>query len=391
MFRKIFFLLFLALASSASAALPSAEEIRDIVQPFVDKGHVVGVAVGIITPEGKRIYGFGETAKGSGIRPDGDTLFEAGSISKIFTCLLLEDEVLRGRVRMDDPVTQFLPPDMPFPKYKDPFPNFSSKRYPQPQVTLWHLATHTSGFPFMPGEGQFPRDWKKEDPSYVTLDMIRDFYSRFSFERPPGAQYEYANFNISFLGYFLSLREKTDLETLLNERILDPLGLKDTRITLSPSQRKRLAQGYDEHGNPAMLIHTPIPLAGAGSLKSTVNDLLRFESINFGLAKGPLDEAIRRQQQPVPATVKGPRRTIAYFYYTPPEGEILLVRSRTLGFRGCLGMIPSRKIGVVILGNFMKLDTPEIFRRMLATALSAQNGGKRSPSLEKISFEGLDQ
>ncbi len=373
------FLLVIPSLSQAAPALSegTAQKIRAILQDSVSKGEAVGVVGGVVTPRGKWVFGTGKVSKESARNPDGDTFFEIGSLSKVLLDLLLENEILSGKVRMEDPATRYLPADMPFPKLRKPIhSSFASDREPH-QVTLWNLATHTSGFPTMPSRIDLPDSWNPRDPSNVTLDMARDFFKRFVFTRDPGTEYEYSNINTALLGYILSLREGKDLESLLHLKVLDPLGLKNTAITLSPAQVARLAVGYTSFDEAAPPIHTPIPFSGGGSFKSTVNDLLKFLSQNLGLSPSPLRDAMAEELKLVRMEDGGPPRSICYFYYPQPCGDVFLVRSRTLGFRGCMGFIPSLKVGVVILGNSMNFDTPEVFRTILEAVIGQKTTGEK--------------
>src|SRR6185295_18409384 len=117
--------------------------------------------------------------------------------------------------------------------------------------------------------------------------------------------YEYSNYGVALLGNALALRARLDYETLVRTRILDPLKLDDTRITLTPGMRTRLAKGYTEVLKPAAEQEVGA-LAPAGSLRSTVNDLLKFLAANMGLSPSPLLAAMKRAHQSQRDTDDGP-------------------------------------------------------------------------------------
>ena len=98
----------------------------------------VGIVVGIVDEHGSRVFSYGKTKKDGIEDVNGDTLFEIGSITKVFTSLLLEDMVDHGELRLDDPIGKFLPADVKTPSYKGK------------EITLVDLATHTSGLPRVP-------------------------------------------------------------------------------------------------------------------------------------------------------------------------------------------------------------------------------------------------
>jgi D-alanyl-D-alanine-carboxypeptidase/D-alanyl-D-alanine-endopeptidase len=391
-FSPTFLILALSAASavqgSSAQGLPASlqQKVQSVLRESVAKGETLGAVVGIVTPRGKWVRGEGLTALEGGHPPDGDTLFEIGSLSKVFLDLLLEEAILQKKVRLDDPVVKHLPPDMPFPKIRELGIGGVARDKEPDQVTLWHLATHTSGFPTMPSRVDLPKEWDPEDPSYVTLDMARTLFKRFTFSREPGLEYEYSNINTALLGYILSLKFGQDLEGLLQRRVLRPLGLRDTAITLSPQQKRRLSKGYTTRSKESTYVNTPIPFSGGGSLKSTANDLLKYLEKAAGLVPSPLEEGMSHQTRVVESR-DGPDRTLGYFYYQQPYGDVFLVRSRTLGFRCCMGFIPSRRIGVVILGNCMRFDTPKVFQSILEAVVEAE-----TPSSERVrrgkKFEG---
>lgn len=89
------------------------------------------------------------------------------------------------------------------------------------------------------------------------------------------------------MGHILTLRAKTDYETLVRQRITGPLGMNDTAITLTPAMRQHLAVGYGMPGMPAANWDMPV-LAGMGALRSSTADMLKFVGANMGLVKPPL-------------------------------------------------------------------------------------------------------
>src|SRR5205823_5193414 len=128
----------LLLAQAAPAGAPPDTEIRKTIHEHVSGQPGTAIVVGIIDPSGRRVIADGVLDAGDKRPLNGDTLFEIGSISKVFTSLLLADAVQRGEVALTDPVAKFLPPDVKVPER-------GGKK-----ITLQDLATHTSGLPYMP-------------------------------------------------------------------------------------------------------------------------------------------------------------------------------------------------------------------------------------------------
>ncbi len=111
-----------------------------------------------------------------------------------------------------------------------------------------------------------------------------NFSPSYQLTRDIGSQYEYSNLGGGLLGHVLARRAGTDYETLARSRICDPLGMKDTRITLTPEMKARLAVGHDQGLESVENWDLPT-LAGAGALRSTANDLLKFLAANLGYTK----------------------------------------------------------------------------------------------------------
>src|SRR5262249_20556032 len=155
----------------------------------------------------------GRLAEDNDRHPDEDTIFEIGSITKVFTGLLLAEMVERGLVKLDDPIQKYLP--VPVPQ----------------EITLLHLATHTSGLPCDP-PGWKPRNNNNPFADYGTKELYA-FLSSWRLEREIGTRYSYSNLGMGLLGHLLSLRVNMSFEDLVTRRICDPLGMDDTRIHLS--------------------------------------------------------------------------------------------------------------------------------------------------------------
>src|SRR5438552_3667921 len=139
----LFALTFGAVCAAAAAQSPSPvppnEEIRKILVQRIDEAKQgVGIVVGVIESNGRRIVSYGALAKGDKRPLDGDTVFEIGSITKVFTSLLLSDMVQRGELALNDPIAKYLPSSVKVP-------DRGSRA-----ITLQDLSTHTSGLPRMP-------------------------------------------------------------------------------------------------------------------------------------------------------------------------------------------------------------------------------------------------
>jgi serine-type D-Ala-D-Ala carboxypeptidase/endopeptidase len=324
--------------TSSPGAAPSDAEIRRILAERIDvQRQGVGIVVGVIDPRGRRIVTHGAPEKGDKRPLDGDTLFEIGSITKVFTALLAADMAQRGEVKLDDPIQKYLPPAVKIPARGGK------------QITLIDLATHTSGLPRM------PENFRPKDPSrpYVdyTVDALYAFLSSYELRRDIGIKYVYSNLGFGLLGLGLAQRAGMDYEKLVVTRICDPLGMKSTRITLSQPLRQRFAAGHSSD-----LVTVPewdIPsLAGAGALRSSASDLLTFLAAMMGYTDNPLAAAqkttlsIRRPTgEPFMETGMG------WDIDTRGGTEIISKGGATAGYNTFIGYSPKARVGVVALAN----------------------------------------
>lgn len=269
-------------AQGSPPAMPSADSVRAAVALRVSDSRIPGVAAGRLAgAEVLRITQGVARAGGAGpITPS--TVFEIGSISKAFTGVLLADMILRGEVALDDPVAKYLP---------------AGSRVPDKDgavITLRHLTTHTSGLPRLP-DNMDPKD--PADP-YADYDGARllAFLKNHQLRRAPGAMYEYSNLGAGLLGFALAARAGMSYGELLRRRILEPLGMKETGVVETEAMRKNLASGHDLMGEPNAAWHLDA-LAGAGAIRSTLDDMLKFAAAARDTIHGPLARAMAMAQR----------------------------------------------------------------------------------------------
>ncbi len=177
------------LAAPARAEDPPAHKADDLrgrvqalVQPMLDKKKSVGMVVGVIEGGRTHVFGFGRTVLGGDTVPDGKTVFEIGSVTKVFTSLALADMAAEGLVRLDDPVQRYLPDDVKL-----------ATRAGR-EITLEDLATHTSALPRIPVNiiGSVLKNPQDPYAHYKEKDLY-DFLRAWKPTRDIGATFEYSN------------------------------------------------------------------------------------------------------------------------------------------------------------------------------------------------------
>ena len=335
-----------------ASSVPTDAEIRQILVDRIDTQHQsVGIVVGIISPEGRRVisYGhlnkdnsrtlnsYGHLNKDDSRTLDGDTIFEIGSVTKVFTSLILADMVQHGMVALDDPVAEYLPPSVKVPQRNGR------------SITLIDLATHTSGLPRLP-TNMHPKDPANPYADY-SVEQLYEFLSDYQLTRDIGSRYEYSNLGGGLLGHALARRAGKDYESLVLSRICNPLGMKSTEITLTPEMKARLAVGHDAALEPVENWDLPT-LAGAGALRSTANDLLTFLAANLGYTQAPLAPAMAAMLKPRrPTGGGGVEVALGWHIFTSNGKEIIWHNGGTGGYRSFIGFDPKTRVGVVALSN----------------------------------------
>jgi D-alanyl-D-alanine-carboxypeptidase/D-alanyl-D-alanine-endopeptidase len=336
----------------AFSQVPSDAEIRKILADrigFENAG--LGIVVGVIDTNGRRVVSYGSLREGNSGRVGGDTVFEIGSMTKVFTSLVLMDMARRGEVAITDPVSKYLPAAVKMPERNGR------------KITLADLSTHSSGLPRMPTNFA-PKDASNPYVDY-TVQQLYDFLSGYTLERDIGAEYEYSNLGAGLLGHVLSLRAGMSYEALVRARICDLLGMADTRMTLTPEMKARLAVGH----NGAL---TPVPnwdiptLAGAGAFRSTANDMLTFLAANLGFLETSLSPAMADAIS-VRHPGENPDTKMAYGWEvgTKYGNPIIWKGGATGGYRTYMGYDPKARVGVVVLSNVLQPVVDEIGPHLL--------------------------
>ena len=356
---------FLSLASVGLADGESAlrTKVDALAQPIVDRGLSVGLVVGLIDGAHSYVFAYGKLSAGQNQPPDGDTLFEIGSVTKVFTGLLLADMVQRRRVQLDDPVQALLPDSVKVPQRDGR------------AITLLDLATHTSGLPRVPNNLHFLYLSLFKNPSNPYADYrvehLYEFLSKHTLARKPGDAYAYSNLGMGLLGHALACRENAGYEDLLVQRICLPLKMNDTRIHLSADQQRRLAPGHDSSGKTVCNWDLPT-LAGAGALRSTANDMLRFLSANLGLGENPLAETVEASHVPRHEIDK-PGDHIALGWHIRSKEDIYWHNGQTGGYHAYVAFQKTRKVGVVALSNSAQGIVDELGVKLMAILAGEPN------------------
>jgi serine-type D-Ala-D-Ala carboxypeptidase/endopeptidase len=340
----------------SDSPLPPDTEIRKIIADRVgSENSGLAIVVGVIDAKGRRVIAYGSLAKGDKRPLNGDTIFEIGSMTKVFTSLVLMDMVRKGEVALTDPVSKYLPASVKVPERNNK------------KITLQDLSTQSSGLPRMPTNFH-PKD---ESNPYVdySVEQLYQFISGYQLTRDIGAQYEYSNLGVGLLGHVLTLRAGQDYETMVRTRILDPLGMNSTRVTLTPDMKARLAVGHGPNLDPVPNWDLSPAVAGAGALRSSANDILTFLAANLGYIKTPL-AADMAAEVSIRRPAGAPDMQIAYAWHIQSKNgnSIIWHNGGTGGYRTYMGYDPKSRAGVVLLTNIASTADPDDIGRHLLDA-----------------------
>ena len=273
------------------------QDYEQIIDAFLNKNVIPGLVVGIVDENGSHIYSYGYqgTDKHQKITPD--TIFEIGSISKVFTGLLLAEAVDSGSATLEDPIRSCIPQE------------FINERTFYDQITLAHLTTHTSGLPKVPTTldftiNKFIAGLTGGNPyDKATRDKVFSYLSRTAPPKSIGTDWAYSNFGVGLLGTCLSSQKGLSYEETLQRIIAAPLEMTNTTVHLTQAQQASFVPGYRGYmrlGRFVMGIQnkpwlSEEGLVGAGGIRSSGTDMVRFleacisEELGFiSLAKQPV-------------------------------------------------------------------------------------------------------
>ena len=326
-----------------------AQKLQPIL-PANGKGGGVAVAVRINGETRFFNYGFANDARNE--RVTADSIFNLGSVGKLFATTTLAEAVKRGELSLDDPVA----------KYVTELQRGGDVR----RITLGELASHTSGLPDHPG--QYERSHRGK---YTWPDFVRFLNSwKADPKHEPGKQYLYSDTAMVLLRIALQRRFNTPFAQLMHQRITGPLGMTSTALPLPRDLLGRAVQGYSPQGQP---IGKPgmeggtFQWRGSGQIYSSSRDMATFLAANLGeLADhGAVESAMGFAQQPV-FTVS-PRLKIGLAWQIVSSGNLSIL-DKNGGLNNTstyIGFAPQSKLGVVILVNRGKQQATGIGRQIL--------------------------
>ena len=334
-------------------------EIGRIAKPLMSNGENHGFAVGVFTPDKKtHFFGYGKVgAPDKTGAPTIDTIFQLGSVSKIFVAALFGVLMDEGVVRPDDTVRSILPVGVHLSRDAG-------------AITLTQLATHTSGLPRQPYTITQLFNllrWMftgKNLYSHIDQDFVYSYLASWIKGSEKEAHYEYSNIGYGLLAHLLQVKTGRTLSDLLDEKIFKPLNLKDTAFVLNDEQKTRLAVGHRGEAPRFMRRDAPIKpwdmgsmLEGTGALYTSTRDLLTFAKSNLGLSATRLEGILTSTHKPLfqkSEEIMGLGWTVQFI--ESKNITITFIHGLVAGYTAYLGIDDKNKVAVVVLGNSFNWD-----------------------------------
>jgi len=322
--------------------IEDTKNLQDLVdknsEKLINNKRVMGFSLGLIKNNEIYIASYGFANLESRTKVDSATIFEIGSISKIFTTEIAQILVERNIISWQDDIVQYYPKEF-IPKNND-------------KTKLLHLATHTSGFESIPEF--FENKMSESDCNPYQKLNIKHLYQYIKNPigkvKPDTTSSDYSNLGNGLLGHILEWKTNKSYEDLLQIEICSKLKMKNT--SLKVRDVTKFAYGYDADRKKTCYWELPI-LYSAGAIRSNITDMVKFMQAN--LNKTSLNKTFKQTQKKIYKTSGG---GIGTGWHIDSEtnlitgvGEITWHNGGTGGFSSYLGMVPDKNIGIVILAN----------------------------------------
>lgn len=349
----------------AQSAESSRQIVESIVRPWLDRCQPPGAIV-VVRCQGKtEFFPFGQADHARHVRVSPDSIFQLASITKVFTTTSLAMEVEEGRMRLDDPVDQYLPV----------LRHGGDIR----RVTLEQLATHTSSLPRTPS-GRRREPWNRR--------TVMDWLLHWRAPSPPGTKNLYSNLAVGVLGFAIAEHEGEPLQVVWERQFLQPLDMQSTFFEIPEHVRERLVQGYGENGQPVPRTPNRGWPAG-GYLCSSGRDMAQFLMANLGECpdRPKVTKAMQFAQQPFFKVSDRMAQGLAW-QRVDLGGELVIDTNGGLsGTSTYIGMIPQRKIGVVVMANRGKSQATQVGRQLLLRLAGITPKEEPQPGEEESGYE----
>lgn len=326
--------------AGADRASELKAKIEPVVAAYIDGKQLQSVAIGVIDGDIELAFGLGKLSADNLQTPNSETVFEIGSISKAFTGILLADAIERGLVTADQPADDLMPEETSLPVWP---------KQPQRKINLNDLATHVSGLPRLPPNLDVTGNPANPYAAF-TLEQLYAGLLETKLNSEPGKRDAYSNLGYGLLGNLIARKQNVSYEELLLQRITQPLEMKDTGITLSSQLQSRFAPPHNEALARSSTWDLPA-LAGAGAIRSTLADMLKFARANLNPPENELGNAIELAQSEHRAASLLGRPALGFAWVINSNKTTRWHNGRTGGYSSIMFFNPQQQRAVVVLCN----------------------------------------
>ncbi|WP_426333516.1 serine hydrolase domain-containing protein [Paenibacillus silvae] len=306
-------------------------DIQGFVSDYIKGKKHLHLEIGIVTKGNIEYHSFGNPPKPCKAAPE-HRLFEIGSLTKVFTSMLLLELQNQQRLSTDDTVSKYIQ---------------QGKNDYLKKVTLKHLATHTSGLPRLAPNLSSKKNRYNPYSRYTEQDLLA-FLADADYTEQIGS-FEYSNTGMGLLGYILCKVTDSTYDALLKKYITNPLNMMETASVLNTEQNSRLVDGYTSTGK--VMPHWDMNGVhdGAGAIRSSVHDMSLFVQANLNE-----DHALAAamQQSHVPVRIGDSDLCFGWEKDKALDEDILCHGGVTFGSTSYVAIKKEQGVGVVLLSNY---------------------------------------
>lgn len=325
--RVLFLALLLLMSVGTRAdALTLNPDVVSGLEKAIQSGQIRAAVVGLYDNGKSKVAGFGRMSRDDHSAPQGESIFEIGSISKVFTAILTQTQVNASRLGWDDTIASRLPEA-----------EFASDAVGA--ITLRELSSHTSGLPRMPD------NFAPEDPLDPYRGYGREHMLSFVTALDPNSlekNFAYSNLGAGLLGMIAAEAAGADYAEALHKNVLVPLGMIDSGTSVSEENASRLAHGFSEGADMPNWSGFDA-LAGAGAILSSADEMLAFIQQNLH------GESFRAALDPIREPQAGGDTGLGWIINDSGEDPVYWHNGGTGGYASFVSMSPAAGTGVVIL------------------------------------------
>ncbi|WP_109831867.1 serine hydrolase domain-containing protein [Reichenbachiella versicolor] len=261
-----------------------------------------------------------------------NSVFEIGSITKVFASICLSEMVSSNEASMNETLQE----------------QFDFQLKAGGNITLEQLANHTSGLPRLPSNLGEIQNFDQEDPylSY-SYDNLKSYLKNHAeLNNPSGTKYEYSNLGMGVLGYCLAQKKNTTVEEMMQSIIFSPLEMTSTTTILDNVDASKLVEPRDPDGNIVSHWNFAETMSCAGSIKSSVTDMAKF------ILKNIEDDAVYNLPQKTTFEIsKNLYMGLGWHIEENDNATIHTHSGGTGGFASTIMIDKDKKTGIIVLSN----------------------------------------